>query len=226
MATPVVGENLLADNPNAPVNTARVSVYGNSVNSLTPGESFEDTLNGQTQIFHTVTPLAILLAATGGNVPTLWNPSTSGRIFIPKKLILAFGAGTTTISSIQLALTAAQAGTTVIASTGPIITFTEGSSTTTKFNGGIGAPNAKTSQMKWAPAVCTFVAAPTVFMGTEINLGAVAPTNGGNNFCHRFNGEVVLWPGYALSVVCNVATTTSTFSVTLIGVEKPIPTMR
>lgn len=228
MATPVVGENLLADNPNAPVNTERVSVYGNSVGSMTPGETFEDTLNGQTQIFSTTTvatAIALTLAATTGNHPTLWNPSTSGRIFIPKKLILGFVSGTTVIGSVLLAKTLTQAGTAVIASTGPVITFTDVTSTAS-YNGGIGAANAKATQMKWAPLVNTFVAAPSVFMSTEINFGAVAPTNGGNNFCHRFNGEAILWPGQALSVVYSVTTSTSLWYVTLIGVEKQLPAMR
>lgn len=220
-----VGEQVYLDGAVLP-NEPRSTVYGAGVPSTTPGESFEDTLNGQTQIFRTVSALAILASATTGNVPTLWNPSTSGRIFIPKKLILTFLSGTTTISGIQLAYTQAQAGEAVIATTGPIITFTEGASATTKFNGSLGAPNAKTSRMKWAPAACSFVAIPTVFMDTEINFGAVAPTNGGNTFVHRFNGEMILNPGYAMSVVSTVATTTALFFVTLIGVEKDVRTMK
>lgn len=226
MASPRVGEANYPDNPVAPVDAERVSVYGNSVNSMTPGESFEDTLNGQTQIFHTVTALALLLSATTGNVPTLWNPSTSGKIFIPKRLICTYLSGTTTIGGVLLAQTQAQAGTAVIATNGPIITFTEGASSTTKFNGGIGAPNAKPSAMKWAPAVCTFVAAPTVYSATDINFGAASPTNGGNKFVHEFKGEQILWPGYAMSVVYSVTTSTAVFFVTLVGIEKDIRTMR
>lgn len=225
MAAHRVGEQLLADN-SAIIQDQRISVYGADVNSLTAGESFEDTLNGQTMKFHTVTAAALLLTNTTGNCPTLWNPSTSGKIFIPKRLILTYVSGTTTIGGVLLAQTIPQAGTTVIATTGPIITFTEGAAATCKFNGGVAAPNPKTSQMKWAPAVCTFVAAPVVYSATEINFGAVAPTNGGNKFVHDFKGEEIWWPGSAVSVVYSVTTSTSLWFTTLIGIEKPAPVMR
>ncbi len=226
MATPRVGEALYADNPVPPIDGERISVYGAGVNSLTPGESFEDTLNGQTQTFFTPTAAALLISATTGNVPTLWNPTTSGKIFIPKKVILTYLSGTTTIGSVLFAKTLTQAGTAVIATNGPIITFTSGVANAQN-NGGLGAPNAKATAMLWAPAVNTFFAAPTVFMGSEINVGAVAPTNGGlGGSAHRFNGETIIWPGQALSICYSVTTSTALFFVTLIGVEKPLPVMK
>ncbi len=226
MALPAVGEALYADNPLTPINAERISVYGASVNSLTPGESFEDTLNGQTQVFITPSAAALLLSATTGNVPTLWNPTTSGKIFIPKKVIVTYLSGTTTIGSVLFAKTLTQAGTAVIATNGPIITATTGVANS-QFNGGLGAPNAKPTAMLWAPAVNTFFAAPTVFMGSEINLGAAAPTNGGlGGSSHRFNGECIIWPGQALSICYSVTTSTALYFVTLIGVEKPLPTMK
>ncbi len=225
-ANPVVGEALYPDNPVASQNAQRISVYGSNVNSLTPGESFEDTLNGQTQTFFTPSAAALLISATTGNCPTLWNPSNSGKIFIPKKLICTYLSGTTTIGSVLLAKTLTQAGTAVIATNGPIITFTSAVANA-QTNGGLGATNAKATQMLWAPAVSTFVAAPTVFMGTEINMGAVAPTNGGLGVsAHRFNGECIVWPGQALSIVYSVTTSTALFFVTLIGVEKQLPSMK
>ncbi len=225
MASPRVGEALYQDTQAIALDGERVSVYGNSVNCLTPGESFEDTLNGQTQVFRTSTALALLISATTGTVPTLWNPSTSGKIFIPKKLILTYLSGTTTIGGVCLAKTITQPGTAVIATNGPIITFTEGVAELDKFNGGLAQPNAKTSAMKWAPAVCTFVAAPVKCLDTSISLGAAAPSIG-NNLVHKFDGECIVWPGSALSVVYTVTTSTALFFVTLIGVEKQLPVMR
>lgn len=200
----------------------RGSVYGANVNSATPGESFEDTLNGQTQIFRTAAAAALLISATSGNVPTLWNPSNSNRIFIPKKVILGYVSGTTVIGGVVFAKTATQAGTAVIATNGPIITFTAVAGS----NSGLGAPKTVTTGMLWAPAVCTFVAAPTVFMDSAINMGAVAPTNGGNSFVHKFDGELIIWPGQAFSVCYSVTTSTALFNVTLIGIEKNLPQMR
>lgn len=216
-----VGPQFNADGAGIDLN-ARQNVYGGAVNSDTCGTRFEDTLNGETQIFTTTTAAALLLSATTGNCPTIWNPSTSNKIFIPTKVVLGFLSGTTTIGSVLWATTVTQGGTAVIATTGPVITFTNAAAV----NGGIGGPSPKPSGMLWAPAVCTFVAAPVVLAPTGINLGAAAPTNGGNSFIAEQNGDIILWPGNALSLVYSVTTSTALYFATIYGVTKSLPSMR
>ena len=216
----VCGEQLIPDGNINGLNM-RSDVYGAVVNSDGPGQQFTDTLQGRSQIFTVTTPAALLISATTGNCPTIWNPSTSGKILVITKLMLGFVSGTTTIGSVLWAKTTAQAGTAVIATNGPIITFTSAPSSI--FNGSVGGPNAKTSAMLWAPAVSTFVAAPTVFAPTGINLGAASPTNGGNIFSQNYDGNLILWPGFALSLVYSVTTSTSLFWASIFGIEKPLP---
>lgn len=212
------GEQLLDEN-NAVAAFPRCDTYGAAVNGESLGRHFEDNAKGRLFSFTTLTPAALLLAATTGNCPTIWNPSDSGKIFIPTNVSLAFVSGTTTIGSVLWAVTAAQAGQLVVATVGPIITFTK----VTPASNSLGDPKAKASGMLWAPAVCTFVAIPTIVKPTGINLGAAWPTNCGGLIDAPQDGRLILWPGQALSLVYSVTTSTALVFATIEGIVKPLP---
>lgn len=75
--------------------------------------------------------------------------------------------------------------------------------------------------MRFAPAVCTFTAAPAFYASTGINFGAAAPTAGSGNYDQDIDGAIALYPGNALSLCCSVTTTTALFFTTIIGAELP-----
>ena len=159
---------------------------------------------------------ALLLAATTGGHPTLFNPGSSGKLFVPTRLTIGYVSGTTTIGSVLLAETL-QAGS--AAATGsPILTATLVSGVPALRGGGVG-----NSAMQWSPTTNTFTAAPTVLSATSINLGAADPTNSGHEHTHLFDGMLGFAPGSAMSIVYSVTTTTALYHVTLYGLEVPYP---
>lgn len=160
------------------------------------------------------TAAALLLSATTGNCPTIWNPSGSGKILYVLKLFVNFLSGTTTISSLQWMVTK-NAGS-ALGTAAPIVTFTEQ------------APEPAisgaqfSSSMKFAPAVCTFTAAPAFHMSSGIQLGAVAPSAGSGNYDIDYDGCLAIMPGNALSLCACVTTTTSVWFTSILGAEMPL----
>lgn len=187
--------------------------FGSTVVQQFNGKYAELARRGQLFNFSVTTGAALLLPATTGNHPTIWNPAGSGKVLYICKLAVSFLAGTTTISSLLWAVTR-NAGNTISA-TAPVVTFTNVAPVTA----GIGAIGS--SNMLWAPATCTFVAAPTIFAATGINLGAAGPSAGAGNFDMDFDGSIAIYPGNALSLCCSVTTTTSTWYTSILAAELP-----
>lgn len=161
------------------------------------------------------TAAAFLISATTGNCPTLWNPSGSNKILYVNKLLVNFLSGTTTISSLQWMITK-NAGS-ALGTAAPIVTFTEQT-----IEPAIGGAQFA-SQMKFAPAVCTFTAAPAFFASAGISFGAVAPTNGGcSSECVDYDGSIAVMPGNALSLCSSVTTTTSLWFASIMFSEVPL----
>jgi len=160
------------------------------------------------------TGAALLLSATTGNCPTIWNPMGSGKVLYIAKLLVNFLSGTTTVSSLQWMITK-NAGA-ALGTAAPIVTFTEQAPDPAI----IGAPYA--SQMKFAPAVCTFTAAPAFLASTGINLGAVAPSAGSGNYDVDYDGAIAIMPGNAISLCASVTTTTALFFSSILGYELPL----
>ncbi len=181
------------------------------------GRYTEDMLKG-TLYAYRCPGQALLLSATTGNCPTLWNPAGSGKVFIPVALVAGFLSGTTTIGSVLIAETL-NAGANISA-TAPIVTFTDVAGVLARRSG---TGTAGSSAMRWAPTTCTFVAAPTVHSATSLNFGAVSPTNDGGTKVHYFDGMMGFDPGSAMSIVYSVTTSTALFHVTLYGLELPMP---
>ncbi len=178
--------------------------YGGFANALFAG-----------QVFTYVTPSqAILLSATTGTSPTLFNPAGSGKLFIPVALRLNFVSGTTTIGSVVIADTL-NAGAN-IATGAAILTGTAVA----------GKPGIRgsgfASVMQWLPTTNTFTAAPAVTYSTGINLGTAAPSVPGPYEC-LFSGTLAYYPGSAMSICYTVTTSTSLWWTTLVGLEVPLP---
>jgi hypothetical protein len=211
------GLQAVADSPTNLV-TFRTGNQGELVAGEMTGKHFEQTLRGRV-FTYTVTGQALLLAATTGGHPTLINPGGNAFIFIPLSLTLSYVSGTTVIGSVVIGDTLNVAGGGGVATGSSILTATKVAPVNT-YRGNV---KNYASNMIWSPTTNTFTAAPTINEGTSINLGAADPTNSGNPHVHYFNGASIYGPGSAMSICYSVATSTALFTITLKGIEMPLP---
>jgi len=204
------GPQSIANNATAPI---RLGKQGEVVTSAINGPHFEHTLNGNAFVYH-IASQALLLSATTGGHPTVFNPAGSGVIFVPTALRICFTSGTTVIGSVLLAetlLAGSQAAT-----GSPILTATAVAAKPALRGSGTA------SRVIWSPTTNTFTAAPTVIAATGINLGAAAPTGSGA-YEAKFDGSLAFYPGTAMSVVYSVTTSTALFHTTIYGIEISLP---
>jgi hypothetical protein len=185
--------------------------FGETIVSQYGGKYAQLAKDGLLFNYTVKTGAAILLSATTGNVPTIWNPAGSGTVVYICKLLLNFLSGTTTISSLQWMVTK-NAGN-AIATGGAVVTFTD----QTPEPAIAGGPFI--SKVRFAPAVCTFTVAPAFYASSGVNLGAVSPSAGSGNYDQDYDGAIAIYPGTALSLCSSVTTTTSLWFSTIIGAE-------
>jgi hypothetical protein len=212
MALPVnqlVGPQLL---PNSAQAQASLSKFGETVTHEASGQYFNQALNGQSYIY-TIASQALLLSATTGNVPTIWNPAGSGVIFVPTTLTITYISGTLVVGGVVIATTL-NAGS-AIGTAAPIVTFTQVTPKPAIRGTGFG------SRCLFAPSTCTFTAAPVVEYATNINYNTTALVLA--NGTHNFNGTLAYYPGTAMSVCYTVTTSTALFCVSVTGIEVPVP---
>ena len=162
---------------------------------------------------YTILSQAILLSATTGNVPTIVNPSSSGRNLVPLALRVAWISTAYTAGALAWAISRNVGNT--FATGAPIPTMTQ----VAQINARVGVNTNNTSKMIWAPTTITFTAAPVVFAATGIGhvLTAVDTVDSA-----VYNGEIVIEPGNALSLVYTVTTMTSLVSTTIWAYEPDV----
>ena len=198
--------------PDGRITNARGGSFGQGImDNLLPRYA-EKLMRGEIFVYH-VASQALLLAATTGGHPTIFNPLGSGVNWIPLRLEISFISGTTTISGLVWRKTVnagAQAATAA-----PILTAT----LVTPDGGMLGINGSP--KVLWSPTTNTFTAAPAAFMSAGINLGAAAPSAGAI-ISSVYNGEWGVAPGNAVSLCATVTTTTALFQITVVGMEVPI----
>ena len=204
-----VGPSILNDGlqPNLGVRSARDSSL---VVQESHGKWTEQVSRGN--VYHATTltaGVAIIVAATTGNHPTLWNPTTSG--FGAEFIGLKIGrvSGTDAPGAWYWASTF-PAGS-AIATGGPIATFTR----VAVVNGLVGG--AADAVMNWAPAINTYTVAPTFWapVGITMFTGTVAAVIAEIQLDIEFDGQIALGPSSALSVCTQVATSTALYALDL-----------
>ena len=157
--------------------------------------------------------IALIVSATTGNHPTLWNPLGSGRILSIRKLHLAYVSGANAPGSLAWNITENAGSQAATAS--PILTFTKVAVANAMAGGAVD------SKAFWAPAVNTYTAAPAYYRPTNLSLftgvaaTAVAPFAWGD----EYDGDLQIAPGTALSLVTQQATTTALFRITVLFEE-------
>jgi hypothetical protein len=189
--------------------------YGNMMVQSFGGKYMELTRRGVLYMCTVTAGAALLISATTGLHPTIWNPAGSNVVVYPVAVECSFLSGTTTVSSLLWALTS-DAGS-AIGTAAPIVTFTN----VAPRNCLLGSGNV--AKFKFAPATVTFTAAPTVIAATGINLGAAAPTAGAPS-PWEMDGKIGIMPGTALSLTCAVTSTTSLWFTTIYVAEMPLIT--
>lgn len=203
------GPTLQGNGSAAPV---RLSKFGETVTHESSGQYFEQALNGQSYIYM-IASQALLLSATTGGVPTVWNPAGSGVIFVPTKLTIAYISGTLVVGGVVIATTL-NAGSS-IGTAAPIVSFTQVAPKPAIRGTGFG------SRCLFAPSTCSFTAAPVVEYATNINYNTTALVLA--NGTHDFNGTLAYYPGTAMSICYTVTTSTALFAISLSGLEVPVP---
>ena len=207
--TGAVGPSILNDGlqPNFGIRAARDSSL---VVQESHGKWTEQVSRGN--VFHATTltaGVAIIVAATSGNHPTLWNPTTAG--FGAEFISMHIGrvSGTDAPGAWYWASTFPAGA--AIATGGPIATFTR----VAVVNGLVGG--AADAVMNWAPAINTYTAAPVFWapVGITMFTGTVAAVIAEIELDLEFDGQIVLGPNAALSVCTQVATSTALYAVDL-----------
>lgn len=168
---------------------------------------------------------AMLASATTGNQPTLWNPVGSGVYAVLRSLTLQWTSGTITTGGFLWALTS-PAGS-AIGTAAPIVTFTAITPGTRAHANGSHASTRKdawTPRCKWAPTVCTFVAAPTIIGPVGYSAGAFAEATAAvvPVAYIPIDGEIIVAPDEALTLVYDDTTSTALFNVKLVYDEVEI----
>jgi len=182
------------------------------------GRYYEQALRGNVFIYSTAAAgLALIVAAITGNHPSIWNPTGSGYNFIPISMTLGYVSGNNAPGSLALFYTA-NAGS-AIGTAAPVVTWTNVAPVNALIGGG------RASAMKWSPAISTYTAVPTWLctLGISLFTGVAATATTPFQLRYDFDGTVVLPPGNALHLTSIQATTTAVFTVTIIGMELPIP---
>jgi hypothetical protein len=213
MALPITGLTGPVSVGNNTAQPPRLSKFGETVTHEQNGQFFENTLNGQTFIY-SIASQALILTNTTGNSLTVWNPSGSGKIFVPISLTITYISGTLVVGGVVIATTL-NAGAN-IGTGAPIPTATLVAAKSALRGGNVGQ-----SVMNFAPTTITFTAAPVVEYATQINYNTTAGWL--PQATEFFNGKLAYYPGSAMTVCYTVTTSTALFAQTVVGIEIPIP---
>lgn len=183
---------------------------GQTIVSELHGKFTESMLRGKLFYGSTASAgIALIVPATTGNHPTLWNPLGSGVNLSLVRLSLSYVSGTNAPTAIEWAATIGAGAQPATGAT--ILTFTKVTPSPALVGG------AGVSKAFWAPAVNTYTAAPSFIVATGIALDtmAAASTNAPFTVNVDYDGTLGVAPGTAISLCSQAATTTALFQVTV-----------
>ena len=203
--------------PDGMVSGFRMGRTGEQLASEVHGKYVEQVSRGNVYFGTTLTAgIALIVAATTGNHPSLWNPAGSGFVASLVKLTMSYISGANAPTALYWHLT--QNAGSAIGTAAPVVTWTN----VAPVNCRLGSSNA--SAMKWAPAVNTYTAAPPYLCGVGVSLDTMASTSTNAPFVISidYDGVMQLPPGNVLSLCTQASTTTALFNVTLYWEELPV----
>ncbi len=154
--------------------------------------------------------IALIVAATTGNHPTLWNPSSSKRNVSIIRLEVSWISGNNAPGAVYWHHTPNTGDALAV----PILTFTAVNPV-----GVVGG--ALDNKARWAPAVSTYTAIPGFLRPTGLSLftgigaTAVAPFI----LEKRYDGDFIVAPGNAVHLCTQAATTTALLAIAVVWEE-------
>jgi hypothetical protein len=194
----------------------RVTRDGAQVVTQAHGQYFESMIRNRVFTGSSASAgIALVVPATGGGHPTLWNPSDSGRYLSIIRLRLGYVSGNNAPTTVEWAVTLTTGA--AIATAAPILTGTRVAPV------GVVGGNLDNKGV-WIPTTNTFTAAPTFLRSSGISLftGVAATAVAPFQIEADYDGDFVLAPGTAISLCTQAATTTSLFQVSVTWEELPL----
>ena len=197
--------------------TPEAPVLGGSRQLLTDGlhgKMYEVARKGRLFIATSATGgIALIVSATTGGHPTLWNPLGSGRILSVRKLVLAYVSGANAPGSLAWNVTE-RAG--ANAATGATIPTATRVAVLSALAGG-----PVDSKAIWSPTTNTFTAAPVFYRPTNLSLftGVAATAVAPFTLHEDYDGDLLIEEDTALSLVAQQTTTTALFRVMVLVEE-------
>lgn len=160
--------------------------------------------------------IAIIVPATTGGHPTLWNPSDSGVNVNIIRVELSYVSGNHAPGAFEWALTTNTGSN--VATGAPIASATLVDAVPCVVGSGFAA------KARWSPTSNTFTAAPTFTraLGVGLHTGVAATATNPTEIRVDYDGDFGLAPGNAVSLCYQTTTTTALFQVTVAWEEIPV----
>lgn len=188
----------------------RQGLAGDLIVSELNGKYYEQVTRGNVFIYSTATA-GVTLNGIGPNLPTIWNPSGSGRYFIPIKVLLGYVSGASAASHLiwcVLNNAGSQIGTAA-----PVTSLTA----ITPVSALIGSQYS--SMMRFASTI-SFGVVPTYLRPIGISTATANSTPYFMGF--EEDGTICIPPGNALTLAASI-TTGLVANVTIVGLELQQP---
>ncbi len=195
----------------------RTTRDGAKVVTALHGKYLEQTIRGRLYTGVSASGgIALIVPATGGGMPTLWNPSDSGRYLSLVRLELSYVSGNNAPCALEWATTANTGA--AVGTGAPIATLTRVAPV-----GVLGG--ALDNKGVWSPTTNTFTTtAPAYLRPAGISLFTGVAATAVPPFVLRtdYNGDFVIAPGNSISLANQTTTTTALFQVAVTWEEIPV----
>jgi hypothetical protein len=180
------------------------------------GKYQEHLLRGEAFIYSTAATGVTGAVAGTASAPMIWNPSDSGKILIP--LLITYGAISGTVIAAHVGFAYKLNCGASIGTGAPVVSYTG----VAPLNALVG--HGQASKMNFAPATCSLTGAPVY--GGNLGLSAGGALAAGPLFqmiADLTDGLLAFKPGTAFFPYVSNAAIALVASVTVIGIEIPVP---
>jgi hypothetical protein len=195
-----------------------VGSYGQMMTTDLFGKFGELTRRGLVFSASVAAAAAVPVNTTLTNAPSLWNPTSSGKLVFPLRIVLSIGAvGTPILQGFTLSYLTNTGD--VVATGAPIATWTPLAAVNTLLSKGI------TPKASFSPAVSTYTTNPAFLMNLGFGHmleGAAASGQLYSMFYIDLDGSVIMPPGTSIHFGSTIATS-MTFWTSIIFAELPLP---
>jgi hypothetical protein len=181
------------------------------------GKYAELAVRGKVFAARTAAALAIPVHTTLTNSPTLWNPTSSGKLLYPLKILLSPAAiGTPVLQGFGLGFLRNTGDTVAVGL--PLATFTNVAPVCTLLNGAA-------CVAQFAGAVVTFTTQPAVIMDLGFGhwIEGAAASGGSAYLGFDLDGTLIMPPGTSITLASLTTATSTTYWVTMLFAEVPLP---